>query len=143
MDRNRIKRGFTLVEVLVVVIIIVMLASFVAPKFLKKLGQAKNDIALSKMKIVEDALGQFAFDCGRMPTDEEGVEVLREEPADIEEGKWDGPYIKRSQLFDPWDNPYIYVEEGTVNEGSFDLLSMGENGVLDGYGEGSDDIYND
>ena len=70
-----------------------------------------------------------------------GLEELLTPPADLEE-KWNGPYLKQSELYDPWENPYIYVEEGERNMGSFDLISYGADGV-DG-GEGDDeDVYND
>ena len=64
-----------------------------------------------------------------------------ESPADVDE-KWKGPYVKRSQLFDPWDNPYVYVAEGKVNPGSFDLKSYGADGQEGGVGDNAD-IYNE
>ena len=63
------------------------------------------------------------------------------EPSDLED-KWDGPYIKEKQLLDPWENPYEYYEQGTINEGSFDLISYGADGMEGGEGENAD-IYND
>ena len=134
-------QGFTIVELLVVVLIISMLAAFVVPRVFKGLGKAKQDIAKSKMAIVEDALGRFYFDCGRYPGQSEGLDVLISPPADVEE-KWSGPYLKKSQLLDPWDNPYDYAEEGEVNEGSYDLISYGADGEPGGEEE-NEDIYND
>jgi len=136
------KAGFTLVEILVVVIIISMLAAFVAPKLYRGLGKQKRKIAQAKMAIIEDAIGRFTLDCGRSPSDDEGLEVLFKAPSDVEEGKWSGPYLKRSQVLDPWDHPYIYVAEGTVNEGSYDLISYGADGASGGEGD-NEDIYND
>ena len=68
---------------------------------------------------------------------------MLEAPGDVEE-KWDGPYLKASEIIDPWDNPYIYIEEGMINPGSYDLISLGADGV-DGGEEGTEneDIYND
>ena len=134
-------KGFTLVELLVVIAIISLLAVFVAPRMFKGLGKAKSDIAKSKMAIVENALGRFYFDCGRMPSQDEGLDALLTAPADLEE-KWAGPYLKRSELLDPWDNPYLYVEEGTINAGSYDLISYGADGQDGGEGD-NEDIYND
>jgi len=134
-------KGFTVVEMLVVVLIIAMLATFIVPKVFHGLGKTKRDIARSKMAVIEDALGRFYLDCGRYPDESEGLEVLLTAPSDLEE-KWTAPYIKKSQLLDPWDNPYIYVEQGMVNEGSYDLISYGVDGSAGGEGE-NEDIYND
>ena len=142
MKRKKQKRkAFTLVELLVVILIISMLAAFVAPRMFKGLGKAKQDIAGAKMAIIEDALARFYIDCGRYPDDSEGLDVLLIAPADLEE-KWNGRYLKPSNLVDPWDNPYIYVAEGEVNPGSFDLISYGADGMEGGEGD-NEDIYNE
>jgi general secretion pathway protein G len=133
--------GFTLVELLVVILIISMLAAFVAPRMFRGLGKAKRDIARAKMAIIEDSLARFYIHCGRYPTDSEGLEVLLVAPADVED-KWNGPYLKRSEMLDPWDNPYIYVSEGVYNPGSFDLISFGADGQEGGEGDNVD-IVND
>ena len=135
------KKAFTIVELLVVIIIISMLAAFVAPKMFKGLGKARWDIAKTKMAIIENALGRFYVDCGRYPDDSEGLDVLVSPPEDLEE-KWNGPYLKQSELLDPWENPYVYVEEGEINPGSFDLISFGADGQEGGEGD-NEDIYND
>lgn len=139
--KGRNRRGFTLVELLVVILIISMLAAFVAPRMFKGLGKAKRDIARAKMAIIEDALARFYIDCGRYPDDSESLEVLLTAPADLEE-KWNGPYLKRSELLDPWDNPYIYVAEGVYNPGSFDLISYAADGMEGGEGD-NEDVVND
>jgi len=133
--------AFTLVELLVVILIIGMLAGFVAPKMFKGLGKAKADIAKAKMALIEDALGRFYIDCGRYPDDSEGLQALLTAPADLQE-KWNGPYCKRSELLDPWGNPYIYLAEGQYNPGSFDLVSYGADGAEGGEGDNAD-IVND
>lgn len=142
MKRKKQKRkAFTLVELLVVILIISMLAAFVAPRMFKGLGKAKRDIARAKMAIIEDSLARFYIDCGRYPDDSEGLDVLLVAPTDLEE-KWNGPYCKRSNLLDPWDNPYIYFAEGEVNPGSFDLVSLGADGADGGEGD-NEDVVND
>ena len=139
MKQNRKQKGFTLIELLVVVLIISMLAVFVAPKFYKGLIKAKRDIAASQMAMVEDAISRFVLDCGRYPT---SLDELLIEPEDMEEGKWVEPYIKKSKLIDPWGNSYVYIEQGVINEGSFDLICLGADGVEGGEGDNAD-IYNE
>ncbi|MHC4616715.1 MAG: type II secretion system major pseudopilin GspG [Planctomycetota bacterium] len=142
MRRDKTKdRGFTIVELLVVILIISMLAAFVAPRMFSGLGKAKRDIAKAKMANIEGALLKFYTDCERYPDQSEGLEVLVVAPADVED-KWNGPYLKQSELLDPWKNPYLYVEEGEINPGSFDLISYGADGQEGGEGD-DEDIYND
>ncbi len=144
MRIRRQKRGFTLIELMVVVLIIAMLGTFVAPSVLNKLKRAKSDLAKPRMVMIENALKQFELDCGRLPDESEGgLEVLTatEAPAGLE-GKWNGPYLKKSQLLDPWGNPYVYVQQGQFNPGSFDLISFGADGQEGGEGENAD-IVND
>ncbi len=135
------KKAFTLVELLVVIMILGLLGAFVAPRMVNVLGKAKKDIAKAKMATIESALGRFYVDCGRYPDDSEGLDVLVIPPSDLEE-KWNGPYLKQSELFDPWENPYVYVEEGEINPGSFDLISFGADGQ-EGGEDDNVDIYND
>jgi len=136
---NRKRQAFTIVELLVVILIISMLGVFVVPRMFKGLGKAKHDISKSKMAIIESAVARFHFDCGQYP---EGLDSLLEEPTDVEEGKWAGPYLKRSEILDAWENEYIYVQPGEVNPSSFDLISYGADGLPGGEGE-NEDIYND
>jgi len=141
MQKNRKRKAFTLVELLVVVLIISMLATVLAPRMFKSLGKAKKDIARANMTNIENAIAQFQFDCGRLPDDSEGLDALLVAPADLEE-KWNGAYLKRSQLQDPWGRTYIYVSEGQFNPGSFDLISFGADGQEGGEGDNAD-IVND
>jgi len=138
---KRKEKAFTLVELLVVVLIISLIATVISRRVFMGLGRAKADIAKAKMANIENAIGIFYLHCGRYPDESQGLSELFEMPADLEE-KWSGPYLKQSELLDPWKNPYIYIEEGVVNPGSIDLISYGADG-MDG-GEGDDeDIYND
>jgi general secretion pathway protein G len=139
--KRRKQRGFTLVELLVVILIISMLAAVLAPRMFRGLGKAKADIAKAKMTLVADSLTRFQYDCGRLPDESEGgLEALLLAPPDLEE-KWNGPYLNRSQILDPWDNFYIYMSEGEYNLGSFDLISLGADGQEGGEGENADIIY--
>ncbi|MEN6577381.1 MAG: type II secretion system major pseudopilin GspG [Phycisphaerales bacterium] len=140
--RNR--KGFTLIELLVVILILSMLAGFVAPNVLKRLGKAKTDLARPRMAVIENAIKSFEFDCGRLPDESEGgLEALiaTEAPPGLED-KWSGPYLKKSQILDPWGNEYLYLAEGQVNVGSFDLICLGADGQEGGEGENAD-IVND
>lgn len=139
MERKKQKqKAFTLIELLVVIVIIGMLAGFVAPKLFKHIGKARKDLAVPKMAVIEGAIERFALHCGMYPED---LESLLTAPAGLED-KWVGPYLKPSQLLDPWDNPYIYVPEGEINPGSYDLISLGADGTDGGEGD-AEDIYNE
>ncbi len=132
------RKGFTLVELLVVVGIIAMLATIMAPRMFKGLGQTKAKMARAQMTNIESAIAQFQYDCGRLPTEADGgLEALLVAPADLE-GKWNGPYCKKSVLTDPWDNQYQYLPEGQQNPGSFDLISYGADGQEGGEGDNAD-----
>jgi len=126
----------------VVIMIISLIATIVSRRVFTGLGKAKRDIAKAKMANIESAIGRFYLDCGQYPDDSQGLMELIEEPTDLEQNKWQGPYLKRSQLLDPWENPYVYVAEGQVNPGSFDLISYGADGQYGGEGD-DEDIYND
>jgi general secretion pathway protein G len=98
----------------------------------------RHKLARAKMAAIEVAIETYLIDCGRYPG---SLEELLKPPAGLED-KWDGPYIEASQLLDPWGNKYIYVPEGKVNQGSFDLISYGADSRPEGDGDNKD-IYND
>ena len=137
---RRKRKGFTIIELIVVAVIIAMLAAFMVPKISKRFGKAKHHIAKAKMGLIESALVTFQVDCGRFPYEDEGLEALLAPPSDLEE-KWDGKYLKDSDILDPWENLYIYIEEGEINIGSYDLISLGADGEEGGEGE-NEDIFN-
>ncbi|MEJ5260586.1 MAG: type II secretion system major pseudopilin GspG [Anaerohalosphaeraceae bacterium] len=138
---KRKRKAFTIIELLAVAMIIALLAVFVVPRAFRGLGKAKQDIARGKMAIIEQAIAQFQYDCGRLPTGSEGLEALLRAPRDVED-KWAGPYLKQSEILDPWGRPYLYIEPGTINVGSYDLISLGADGLEGGEGENAD-IIND
>ena len=138
---SRKRNGFTMIELLAVVLIITLLAVFVVPRMFEKVAGAKRNIAKSKMAIIDAAIAKFYMDCDRFPSDSEGLDSLLEPPAELEE-KWKGRYLKESELLDPWGNRYEYYEQGAVNVGSYDLVSYGADGAADGEGDNAD-IFND
>jgi len=144
MERKKQKdEAFTLVELLVVIVIISMLGAFVAPRVFKQIGKSKRDLARPRLALVEDALERFAINCGRYPDDSEGLDALLVMPDDETlEGKWDGPYLKRSLLLDPWDTPIVYLAEGEINPGSYDLISLGADREEGGEGD-AEDVFNE
>jgi general secretion pathway protein G len=137
---KREKRGFTIIELLAVATIIALLAVFVVPRAFKGLGKAKHDIAKGKIAILESALARFEYSCGRLPTDSEGLGALVAAPADVQE-RWDGPYIKTSDLMDPWNKPYMYIQQGQVNVGGYDVFTYGADSQVGGEGDNAD-IFN-
>ncbi|MBW8016813.1 MAG: type II secretion system protein GspG [Planctomycetes bacterium] len=135
------RNGFTIIEILVVVLILGMLAAFVVPGVIERFGKAKTEIAKAKMNgLITGALEQFALSCGRYPTDDEGLAALIDAPPELED-KWGPRYLKASQILDPWGNPYIYIEQGTIND-TYDLICLGADGEDGGEGENAD-IFND
>ncbi len=135
-DRDK-KKGFTLVEILVVIIIIGLLAALVGPRLFGKVGVAKQKAAKAQIELFGTALDAFRLDVGRYPTTEEGLKALREKPSGVE--KWDGPYLPKEIPLDPWGRAYVYRSPG--EHGEYDLISYGRDGVEGGQGE-DEDIVN-
>jgi general secretion pathway protein G len=126
--------GFTLLELLVVVVIIGLLAGFVAPRYFGQVGKSEVNIAKAQVDALEKALDQYRLDTGRYPSAELGLEALIKRPAN--EPKWNGPYLRREIPLDPWGKPYIYRIPG--ERGEFDLVSLGKDGQPGGSGENAD-----
>lgn len=129
------RRGFTLVELLVVLVILGLIAAFAVPQVMKYLGGAKIDAARIQIERLSGILDLYRLEVGRYPSTDEGLLALIEEPSDAE--KWNGPYLKKADaLNDPWGRPYLYSSPG--EHGEFDLFTLGADGRDGGEGEDQD-----
>ncbi len=129
-----IQRGFTLLELLVVMVIIGLLAGYVGPKYFAQIGKSEVKAARAQIDALEKALDQYRLDVGRYPTSENGLAALMKRPPS--ENRWQGPYLRKEVPADPWDQPYQYVQPG--EHGEFDLFSLGKDGKPGGEGEAAD-----
>jgi len=134
LEHMRNNSGFTLVELLVVMIIIGLLAALVGPRFIRQEEKAKIKATQAQIELLGTALDTFRLDVGRYPTSEEGLQALRQNPGGLE--RWDGPYLKKAVPLDPWGKAYVYRSPG--EHGSFDILSYGADGVSGGEGDNRD-----
>lgn len=126
--------GFTLLELLVVMVIIGLLAGYVGPKYFSQVGKSQVKAARTQIDSLEKALDQYRLDTGHYPAMEQGLAALQTRPPN--EAKWDGPYLKKDVPTDPWGNPYIYKFPG--EHGEYDLVSLGKDGQLGGTGDAAD-----
>lgn len=126
--------GFTLLELLVVMVIIGLLAGYVGPKYFAQIGKSEIKMAQAQISALDKALEQYRLDTGHYPTTEQGLSALITQPAG--ERRWDGPYMKKEIPFDPWDFPYVFRSPG--EHGDYDLLSLGKDGQPGGSGEAAD-----
>ena len=131
------QRGFTLLELLVVIVIIGLLAAYVGPKYFSQLGKSEVTIAKAQIEAFEKSLDTYRLDVGTYPSTEEGLAALLVAPASTSGGtKWNGPYLKKALPADPWGRPYIYRAPGTKSE--YDIVSLGRDGQPGGTGEDAD-----
>lgn len=127
-------RGFTLLELLVVVVIIGLLAGLVAPRYFDSVSKSKSKIAKAQIESLDKALDQYRLDVGGYPTAEQGLAALNTQPSGV--AKWQGPYLKKALPADPWGNDYAYVlQPGAL---AIDIISYGADGKPGGTGEAQD-----
>ena len=130
-----VERGFTLLELLVVMVIIGLLASYVGPKYFAQLGRSEMTTARAQIKGIEKALDTFRLDVGRYPKTEEGLAVLLVRPTESAD-KWNGPYLDNNVPKDPWGHPYQYRSPG--RQSAFEVVSYGKDGRPGGADENAD-----
>jgi len=130
--------GFTLAELLVVIVIIGILAVVVMPQFTKAPEKAKVAAALAQIRSLENALEMYYADLYRYPTTEQGLRALITAPGGEGAARWDGSYLRSAEVpLDPWRNPYVYLSPGQKNS-HYDIISYGADGVPGGSGVAAD-----
>lgn len=127
-------RGFTLLELLVVMVIIGLLAGYVGPKLFAQIGRSETQVARAQITALGKALDQYRIDTGRYPSTQQGLAALNTAPPG--EGRWAGPYLAKSVPADPWGRPYLYQAPG--RHGDYDLQSLGHDGQAGGSGDDAD-----
>jgi general secretion pathway protein G len=126
--------GFTLLELLVVMVIIGLLVGYVGPKYFAQVGKSEIKAAKAQINAFEKALDQYRLDTGHYPTTEQGLNSIVTKPAN--EPKWQGPYLSKAVPADPWGNAYQYAQPG--QHGEYDLWSFGKDGQPGGSGDAAD-----
>ncbi|MEM7564693.1 MAG: type II secretion system major pseudopilin GspG [Pseudomonadota bacterium] len=136
MNRARAQKGFTLLEIIVVVAIIAILAAYIAPKVAGRVDDARISKAKSDIRVLESSIELYKLDNFIYPTADQGLDALVNKPSGTELKNWrDGGYIKKLNK-DPWGNPYQYQFPGT--NGEFDIFSLGADAAAGGTGEAAD-----
>jgi len=133
------KRGFTLIEMLVVIVVIAILAGLVGPMVFQNVGDAKVSAAKAQLELFGLALDQYRLDNDYYPSTAQGLEALRTQPSgDPVARNWRGPYLKKPVPLDPWGRAYIYKSPGDSSKTGYDLLTYGRDGKVGGTGEDGD-----
>jgi general secretion pathway protein G len=136
--KPRPEKGFTLVELLVVMIIIAALAAVIVPRVFTRAEQGRRAKAIADIKGLETAIDMYSADNGQPPTTEQGLEALRENPSTPPEARnWNGPYLKKAIPKDAWGGEYIYTSPGEHND-DYDIVSYARDGKEDGEGADAD-----
>lgn len=128
------QHGFTLLELLVVMVIIGLLAGYVGPKLFAQIGKSETKVTKAQIDALQKALDQYRIDTGHYPTTQQGLVALVAKPGD--EARWQGPYLAKAVPSDPWGRPYQYRAPG--EHGDYDLVSLGRDGAPGGDGDNAD-----
>lgn len=131
--------GFTLIEILVVIVALAVLAGLLTPKVFQHVGTAKDGAARSQIEMLGAALDAYRLDSGRYPTTPQGLTALWREPvSDPRVTNWRGPYLRKEIPVDLWNNTCVYRSPGEANPWGFELVSYGADGRPGGEGEATD-----
>lgn len=133
-NRN-VQRGFTLLELVVVLVILGTLAALVGPRLVGHSTEARITAAKTQIELFRQALETFRMHAGRYPTTQEGLEALQTSPAGL--GSWRGPYLSRGVPKDPWGNPYTFKSPGDQGR-EFEIVALGSDAQPGGVGEAAD-----
>ena len=137
-NRSLARRAFTLVEIIVVIVILGILATLIAPRIFSRIGQAKHATAESNAAVLANATKLLLADCGGRVPEGATIMALWEKPGGVEEGQWKGPYVDSvDQLKDPWGNQFVLVVPGKKNI-DFDIMSYGADKNPGGSGDDAD-----
>lgn len=128
------ERGFTLLELLVVLVVLGLLAGLVGPRYFNQLGKSEVKVARAQLEGLVKALDIYRLENGHYPSTEQGLQALVVAPGDAP--KWDGPYLQKGVPLDPWGRQYIYRAPG--ENGEYDLLSLGKDGQPGGDGDNAE-----
>ena len=133
------RRGFTLIEMLVVIVVIAILAGLVGPMVFQNVGDAKVSAAKAQLELFGLALDQYRLDNDYYPSTAQGLDALRNQPTGEPAARnWRGPYLKKPVPLDPWGRPYLYKSPGDSTRAGYDLLTLGRDGKAGGAGEDGD-----
>jgi general secretion pathway protein G len=136
--RQPSRSGFTLIEILVVIVVIAILATLVAPNIFQHVGAAKSATAKSQIEMLGAALDAYRLDNGTYPNTQQGLDALWERPSVDPPANWRAPYLRKAVPLDPWGKAYVYLFPGTANLQGYDLISYGADGKPGGEGEDAD-----
>ena len=133
-EQKQNERGFTLIEMLVVLVIITLLATLVGPKLFSKVGSSKIKVAAAQIELLSSGLDTYRLDVGQYPSTKQGLQALRKAPEGVK--NWDGPYLSKPVPLDPWGHAYHYKRPGKENP--YSLYTLGRDGVEGGEKEDQD-----
>lgn len=136
---TRPRRGLTLIELIVVLIVIGLLAGLVAPQILGRVSDARITTAKTQIELLGVALENYHLDNGVYPSSQQGLEALRTKPSGMPDARnWRGPYLKKAVPADPWGRQYLYKSPGERDRSGFDLMTLGRDGKPGGSDEDAD-----
>ena len=133
-SKRNSRAGFTLLELLVVLVIIGLLAAYVGPKYFQQIGKSETKVARAQLDGLQKALDQYRIDTGHFPNSQQGLAALNTAPSG--EPQWQGPYLSKQVPKDPWGRDYLYRSPG--EHGEYDLWTFGKDGREGGTGDEQD-----